>query len=357
MRVYRHHGKWCLDYQWEGKRYRYPVSELKRIADEAAANVVVQMAAGTFKGPSRKHADPETTKGAATFGKLCTEFLALKKHGRNKSTVEFYNVTVRVIRKHFKERTYLRDITPKQCELFFSKRRKNGAVATGNRSLYVLQAMFRKAVEWEWLPRSPAAGLRLVKERPRERYLNPEEANRLLEHADDWLRPILRTFLYTGARRGDLLGHPLGRGPLMWKDVDLAGATITFRQTKEGKERRLPIPADLVETLKRLPMRLKGGAVFRDRDGEQVKPERVLNRFKAAAKAAKIENHESLRLHDLRHTAASWMVQRGVPLFEVAKVLGHHTIQMTERYSHFASGHLTNAVNTLAATLNQTAQK
>lgn len=357
MRVFFHHGKWFMDYLWEGKRYRYPVSETKKVADEAAANVIVQMAAGTFKGPSRKHADPDKGKGGVTFGKLCDEFLKLKGQTKNKSTAKFYELTVKILREQFKDKTFLRDITPRQCELLIAKRRKGRAAATANRSLYVLQAMFRKAVEWEWLPNSPASGLRLLKERSRERYLSPDEANLVLKHSEAWVRPILRTFLYTGARRADLLGHPLGRGPITWSDVDLDAATITFRDTKEGTPRRLPIPADLVQILKKLPTRLKGGAVFRDRKGKPVKPERVLDRFKSAAKAAKIKDWEALRIHDLRHTAASWMVQKGVPLYEVAKVLGHHTIAMTERYSHFASGHLTNAVNTLAATLNQSANQ
>ena len=197
----------------------------------------------------------------------------------------------------------------------------------------------------------------MLKERPRERYLTAEEANKILEKADRWLKPIIHTFLGTGARRADLLGHRLGRDPLTWKDVDLDEATITFQATKEGKPRRLPLSADLIAILKPLRSRFKRGPVFLDDRKKPVTSERALDRFKAAAKAAKISNYENVRLHDLRHTAASWMVQKGVPLYEVSKVLGHRTIQMTERYSHFASDHLTSAVNTLAAALNQPAKK
>jgi hypothetical protein len=57
------------------------------------------------------------------------------------------------------------------------------------------------------------------------------------------------------------------------------------------------------------------------------------------------ENH--LRVHDLRHTCASWLVQAGVPLLEVSKLLGHSTIEMTERYAHLAPENLKAAVGVL----------
>ncbi len=68
------------------------------------------------------------------------------------------------------------------------------------------------------------------------------------------------------------------------------------------------------------------------------------NGFQAACTRAKIAD---FRVHDLRHTFASWLVQGGVPLLEVAKLLGHSTIEMTERYAHLAPENLRAAVGVL----------
>ena len=53
------------------------------------------------------------------------------------------------------------------------------------------------------------------------------------------------------------------------------------------------------------------------------------------------------RIHDLRHTFASWLVTEGVPLLEVSQLLGHSTIKMTERYAHLAPDSLESAVGLL----------
>ena len=65
------------------------------------------------------------------------------------------------------------------------------------------------------------------------------------------------------------------------------------------------------------------------------------NQIDIPVRAHKLEN---FRIHDLRHTFASWLVMEGVPLFAVSKLLRHSSIQMTERYAHLAPDHLHDAV-------------
>jgi integrase len=81
---------------------------------------------------------------------------------------------------------------------------------------------------------------------------------------------------------------------------------------------------------------------LRNEKGKRI--QNVHNGFKAAYGRAKLAD---LRVHDLRHTCASWLVQAGVPLLEVSKLLGHSTIETTERYAHLAPENLQAAVGVL----------
>ena len=79
--------------------------------------------------------------------------------------------------------------------------------------------------------------------------------------------------------------------------------------------------------------------MFTHTDGARLQD--VKTSFASARKKAGIED---FRIHDLRHTAAAWLVTSGVPLVEVRDILGHQTIQMTERYAHLAPDNLRVAV-------------
>ena len=76
----------------------------------------------------------------------------------------------------------------------------------------------------------------------------------------------------------------------------------------------------------------------------------VSHEFKAGVRPAGLS--EGLHFHSLRHTFASWLVQEGVSIYEVQKLIGHTSVAMTQIYSHLAPGGLFNAVNKLAVIAN-----
>jgi integrase len=150
--------------------------------------------------------------------------------------------------------------------------------------------------------------------------------------------------LYTGQRRGEVLS-------MRWADVteekDGAWWTIPAERHKGGRDHRVPLTAPAVASLKRLHSIAEGQWVFPTPKGN-VKPGRkakgttkaqaphVTNPQKAAARLWEKSKVKGATLHDLRRTAATYMVRLGVPRLVVGKVLGHADSDVTGRYDKHA---------------------
>ena len=133
---------------------------------------------------------------------------------------------------------------------------------------------------------------------------------------------------------------------LTWGDVDLKQKRLTVRESKAGEARHVPMNEVVIQTLQSLPRMLHNPYVFYGRNrGERLKNGIKNTDWKRYLKEAKIEN---FHWHDLRHTFASRLAMKGINLYIVSKLLGHHSLDMTERYSHLAPDFLQNAVDVLA---------
>lgn len=115
---------------------------------------------------------------------------------------------------------------------------------------------------------------------------------------------------------------------------------IQDENTKNGKRRIVPLSdVSRAALLNRVSFRdencPKSPWVFSHANGERV--QFMQNGFQSACARAGVAN---FRVHDLRHTCASWLVSAGVPLLEVKELLGHGSIEMTERYAHLAPENL-----------------
>ena len=210
-----------------------------------------------------------------------------------------------------------------------------------NRYMATLSTTITTAVkEWEWMEDNPLRKVSKLKEpRGRVRYLSDDErelfltACRKSHNPDLYLTVILA--MSTGGRQSEIWG-------LSWKDVDLKNGFITFGETKNDEPRSVPLQGHALELM------LKRSKVPRI-DTDLVFPSRVDRHkhfdfrrpFQMALKAAQIED---FRWHDLRHCAASYLVMAGVDMRTVAEILGHKTIQMTQRYAHLSPEHLKDAV-------------
>lgn len=220
--------------------------------------------------------------------------------------------------------------------------------ATINRELDVLSASINYAIRrWDWGLGNPVAGMSLKQPEGRLRWITRAEVEALIRLAEqDWktvhLADFIRLAVNTGCRKGELLG-------LEWSRVNLHDRHIRLdgNHTKSGKRRFVPLAEEARQALlNRARFRAEhcpaSPWVFAHKDGSRI--EAVHHGFSSLCKRAGITD---FRIHDLRHTCASWLVSAGIPLREVQELLGHGSIQMTERYAHLAPENLRASVMAL----------
>lgn len=215
---------------------------------------------------------------------------------------------------------------------------------TVNNHLHVISKMLRVAVEWSELATAPRAKLLKVGKSEFD-FLDFEEARRLVEACTGQLRTMVVTLLNTGLRWGELVA-------LRWQDVDLKAGRIVVRQNvwrghigtpKGGRAREIPLNEAVLSVL-REHRHLRGEWVFCTDGGTRLGDQAETSRLESACRRAGLRN---VTWHVLRHTFASHLVMRGVPIKAVQELLGHQDIQTTMRYAHLAPSVMRDAVAAL----------
>jgi integrase len=246
-------------------------------------------------------------------------------------------------------------IQPFGVERFKSHRSAEGcAPGTVNRHLTTLKHFVRMAADWNWMSREAADAVRRV--RPlrepagRVRSLQGDEEARLLAELPDAVRAIAVTAMVSGMRRSEIVG-------LRWSNVDLASERITLIRTKSNRVRHIPIHPSLAALLRRqdategatwvFPLPTLGAGRRAKLADEETRRRAYVSRGfkKAAAKAGVLD----LRFHDLRHDFATRARSQGAGIDAIAKLLGHSTLAMAQRYTHIGDPTLRDVVQSIAA--------
>lgn len=224
-------------------------------------------------------------------------------------------------------------IGTRDVQQFIERRAADVSVATRNRDLSLLSSVFRRALMLGYCRENPARGLRRPKEEARAfPYYDVAVQRRLVEHCHESIRPLVMLALETGLRQGELLR-------LEWSAVDLERRALVVRKSKAKRPRTVPLTAAAIAALEALRT-VRGAVPIEGSDRVLAAiPERWAGHsrrlFVAATKAAKVPD---LRFHDLRHLYASNLVRAGVPITDVAQLLGHATLAMSLRYANHAPG-------------------
>jgi integrase len=218
-----------------------------------------------------------------------------------------------------------------------ARRKKPTSDGTIIRELVTLRAALNWAHGERWIteiptietPRQPA---------PRDRWLSREEADRLLASAAPHVLTFLALCLYTGARAGSVL-------ELTWDRINLTSGLIDLGRAPGGKGRAVvPIAARL------LPILTEARAMATCTYVIEYGGKPVASVKTGARAAARRANLHGVTPHILRHTAATWMAMAGVPMFDIARVLGHKESATTERvYAKHTPDYLRRAIDALSA--------
>ena len=218
---------------------------------------------------------------------------------------------------------------------------KGYAPGTCNRMLVLLKFMYNCAIRWEILPATgnPCVGVDPLDDNgARERYLSAPEVQRLFEELDSnrnvQVAQVVRLLLYTGARKREVLDA-------RWEHVDFDRRLLTVPLSKSGKPRHIPLSDAAIELLQGLTRIDDIPWVFFN--PKTRKP--PVSIFYAWDSIRAKVGLKDVRLHDLRHSFASFLVNSGRSLYEVQRLLGHHDPKVTMRYAHLSPGALIEAAN------------
>ena len=218
------------------------------------------------------------------------------------------------------------------------------APASCNRVLMLLKFMFSCAIKWEipGVTHNPCQSVSSYTENNQvERFLTAEEARHLREsiHRSDnpLLGPIVQLMMLTGCRRGEALNA-------LKSDFDLVRGSWCVPEPKGGKARHIPLNEQVIQTIE-ATLRLSR-CLVEDYDALPhlfVNPHTRLP-FRQIHyswdRARKRANLADLRMHDLRHSFASALVNSGMTLYDVKEILGHANIKTTQRYAHLSNERL-----------------
>ena len=220
--------------------------------------------------------------------------------------------------------------------------------ATFNRRRSLLMSFYNWSIEEGYASVNPLRTIRKLKENEKEtKFLTPSELDVFLKAADDNRhRVCFYALLNTGMRVSEILG-------LSWKDVDFRGGFIRIskifckgtkkveKRTKSGKTRIIGLNGALREILEQEKQRKHfmgpDDLIIADEAGQSPGHNSIRNSFESCLKEAGLEIRG---IHELRHTFASHFMMNGGSLWDLKTLLGHSTIDLTERYSHFSPNHL-----------------
>jgi integrase len=239
---------------------------------------------------------------------------------------------------------YMDQLNKKHVIDFIGKHLETHAPGSVNRVTILLRYIYNCAIRWETtgITKNPTNNIPLLEENnKKERFLSKEEAEKLLgaiqKSPNKMLQYIVPMLILTGARKNEVL-------KAKWEDFNFEQKVWRIPMSKSGKARYVPLSDRVEKLLSDVPVYDGCDLVFPN--PKTLKP--YISFFHAWNTARKSVGLGDVRVHDLRHSFASFLVNAGRSLYEVQKILGHTQIKTTQRYAHLSQESLLSAANAVS---------
>ena len=362
-------GHWWIDIRTpDGRRIRRST----RTKDKRLAQTIHDEVARSFNLARYGLIDLEETgqQEVIVLGEFIDKYINFARSSFEPKTVELIYTSFKALTETVKGDPTIDKIRPQHIEHWKVHVLQTRKPTTLSMYFRTLAAAFERARTWGYIESNPFRSVerpRTRKDGPPPAFFSDEQIVSLLETAgeDSRFGKMIKFYLYTGLRRNELIY-------LEWEDVNLVRREVEVvaskarrwkgrdyhHRTKNGLPRRLPINDSLLSLLEQLLNEQRSNESLSDcslvfpcpvaRSTDAIGPwsERAVSRkFKKLIHKAELPTE--LSLHSLRHTFASNLVQRGISLYIVGKLLGHTSLEVTKIYSHLTPESYTWAVEGL----------
>ena len=305
------------------------LEQARRLGRTAAANVLLG-------------SDPQTHRQELRSIPTLVELVRDRYLPHAKANKRSWHIDEMNFRRHVLPalgRLTLDEITSEHVAKLISDMRGDGyAAGTTNNVLMLLSRIFNLARKWK-VPGAgdnPTSGLDRAPPNELQQFLTAEETDRLVgslgEDENRAAAQAIMLLLLTGARRREIT---LAR----WEQVDWTQRVLRVPVSKSGKPRTIALNTAAMAVLKSIP---------RDPACPYIFPTRLIGVYNPWDRIRRRAGLADVRLHDLRHSFASLLVNRGVSLYVVQGLLGHASPRMTQRYAHLAPQTLLDAAEVAA---------
>jgi integrase len=296
----------------------------------------------------------------------------LESSNRKETTKDGYRYMAKHILAHPLAQKELRKILPSHVQRFLADLKKNALSSSTTRHIYAtLRVVFNDAITDRQIVDNPASGVAPpLRDKVEAKFLTKEQTRVLVDAArDNRYYVAVRLLAETGLRRGEALA-------LRWENIDLKKQTLWVRGTLARSDRglylsspktktsirQLHLPQHLVDLLASHQLAqnaeitsagnqyMQKGFVFATKTGEPVDPRNIQRSVHIACKKAGLP---AVSPHTLRHSAATTMLEAGIPIHIVSRQLGHSSINITvDVYGHVSDDGAKAAMETLGKLLN-----